>query len=160
MPHLLLNNFLDVITAFVSLLTATLLVLSHPLFFMSQLLVVMLFFIWNDNTKWLRRLLLLADWHVGSCVLSSLYVRLITCKWVYKVKTRTDGSVERYKARLVTRDFQQEHGLNYDETFALVIHMTSVPTLFALTTIREWPISQLDVKNDFLNGELHEKVYM
>jgi hypothetical protein len=50
------------------------------LFFMSQLLVVMLFFIWNDNTKWLRRLLLLADWHVGSCALSSLYVRLITCK--------------------------------------------------------------------------------
>jgi hypothetical protein len=43
-------------------------------------------------------------------------VRLITCKWVYKVKTRSDGSLERYKAHLVARGFQQEQGRDYDET--------------------------------------------
>lgn len=83
----------------------------------------------------------------------------ITCKWVYKVKTQSDGSLERYKARLVARGFQQEHGRDYDETFAHVAHMTTVRTLFVVASIREWSISHLDVKNAFLHGELHE-VYM
>jgi hypothetical protein len=87
-------------------------------------------------------------------------VRLITCKWVYKVKTCSDGSLERYKTRLVARGFQQEHGQDYDETFAPVAHMTTIHTLLTMTSIRSWSISQLDVKNVFLNGELCEDVYM
>ncbi|XP_014661273.1 uncharacterized protein LOC106804512 [Setaria italica] len=76
--------------------------------------------------------------HTWDLVPRPANVRPITCKWVYKVKTRSDGSLERYKARLVARGFQQEHGHDYDETFAPV----------------------LDVKNAFLNGELREEVYM
>jgi hypothetical protein len=87
-------------------------------------------------------------------------VRSITCKWVYKVKTRSDDSLERYKARLVARGFQQEHGRDYDETFAPVAHITTIHTLLIVASIRGWSISQLDVKNAFLNGELHEDVYM
>jgi hypothetical protein len=81
-------------------------------------------------------------------------VRPITCKWVYKVKTHSDGSLERYKACLVARGFQQEHDRDYDETFAPIAHMTTIRTLLTVTSVRGWSISQLDVKNVFLNGEL------
>jgi hypothetical protein len=63
-------------------------------------------------------------------------VRPITCKWVYKVKTRSDGSPERYKARLVARCFQQEHGRDYDETFAPFANMTTIYTLLAVASVR------------------------
>jgi hypothetical protein len=62
---LLLNNLLDVVTAFVGLLTITLLLLSQLLLFLSQLLIMMLFLIWNGNTLWLRRLLLLNELACG-----------------------------------------------------------------------------------------------
>jgi hypothetical protein len=45
----------------------------------------------------------------------------ITCKWVYKIKTRYDGSIERYKARLVARGFQQQYGHDYEETLHLLL---------------------------------------
>ena len=84
----------------------------------------------------------------------------ITCNWVYKIKTRSDGSLEHYKARLVARGFLQEQGRDYDETFAPVAHMTTIRTLLTVVSVRQRFISQLDVKNAFLNGELREEVYM
>ena len=59
-------------------------------------------------------------------------VNSISYKWIYKIKTKSDGSIEWYKARLVVRIFTQEYGIDYEETFAPVVKMTSVRTLIAL----------------------------
>ena len=84
----------------------------------------------------------------------------IDCKWVYKIKTRSDGTVDRYKARLVSRGFTQEYEIDYEETFAPVARLSSVRTLIVVSVARKWLLFQMDVKNAFLNGELSEEVDM
>ena len=85
---------------------------------------------------------------------------VIGCKWVYKIKTSSNGTVDHYKARLVARCFTQEYGIDYEETFAHLARLSYVRTLIAFSAARKWPLFQMDVKNAFLNGELSEEVYM
>ena len=78
--------------------------------------------------------------------------KTIGCKWVFTVKCKADGNVERYKARLVAKEFTQTYGIDYQETFAHVAKMNSVRVLLFLAIQSNWPLYQLDVKNAFLNG--------
>ena len=72
----------------------------------------------------------------------------------------SDGLIERFKGRLVVKGYSQQYGMDYEETFVLVPKMITIHTLIEVASVRQWCISQLDVKNDFLNGDLQEEVYM
>ena len=57
---------------------------------------------------------------------------MVGCKWIYKIKTRSDGSIEHYKTRLVAKGFTQENGIDYEETFASVTRISSVCALLVV----------------------------
>jgi hypothetical protein len=84
---------------------------------------------------------------------------VVTDNWIFTHKLHADGSFDRYKARWVLRGFTQCPGVNYDETFSLVVKPATVRTVLSIAVSRDWPIQQLNVKNAFLHDTLTETVY-
>ncbi|GKE70120.1 zinc finger, CCHC-type containing protein, partial [Tanacetum coccineum] len=82
------------------------------------------------------------------------------CKWIFKRKLKVDGTIEKFKARLVIQGFKQKSGIDYFDTYALVARISTIRMLIAMTSIHSLIIHQMDVKTALLNGELDEEVYM
>ncbi|CAM8978548.1 unnamed protein product [Rhodiola kirilowii] len=82
------------------------------------------------------------------------------CKWIFKKKMNFDGSIEKFKARLVIQGFRQKEGVDYFDTYAPVARISTIRLLFALDVINNLVVHQMDVKTSFLNGDWEEEIYM
>ena len=85
---------------------------------------------------------------------------MVSSKWLFKIKHVVDGSIEKYKARFVTRGFSQKEGIAYEETFSHVARYTSIITIIALAAKMKWKLHQMHVKTTILNGVIEEEVYI
>nr|GEZ44876.1 ribonuclease H-like domain-containing protein [Tanacetum cinerariifolium] len=95
-----------------------------------------------------------------SIVTKSSNVNLVRSMWLFKHKFHADGTLSHCKARLVTNGSNQQHNVEFDETFSPVVKLATIRTVLSLAVSRQWPIHQHDVKNAFLNGDLSETAYM
>nr|GEV81631.1 retrovirus-related Pol polyprotein from transposon TNT 1-94 [Tanacetum cinerariifolium] len=87
-------------------------------------------------------------------------VMIITLKWIFMVKLDELGGVLKNKARLVVRGYRQEEGIDFKETFALVVRLEAIRIFITYAAHKNMTVYQMDVKTVFLNGILHEEVYV
>ncbi|GJW94330.1 retrovirus-related pol polyprotein from transposon TNT 1-94, partial [Tanacetum coccineum] len=85
-------------------------------------------------------------------------VMVITLKWIYKVKLDELGGILKNKARLVTRGYRQEEGIDFEESFALMARIEAIRIFLVFSAHKNMIVYQMDVKITFLNGILREEV--
>jgi hypothetical protein len=85
---------------------------------------------------------------------------IVGCNWVFKLKKKADGSVERHKERLVAKGFHQQVGLDYGETYSPVVKPTTIITVLSVAYSAGWSLKQINIQNAFLHGFLSEDVHM
>lgn len=98
--------------------------------------------------------------HTWSLVPATPSMNIVASKWVFKVKYKANGSIERHKARLVAQGFSQTLGVDYFDTFSPVIKPTTVRIILTIVVSYNWSVHQLDFNNAFLYVTLQEVVYM
>ncbi|KAI1004161.1 hypothetical protein K3495_g4052 [Podosphaera aphanis] len=85
---------------------------------------------------------------------------LVTSKWVFTVKLKPDGTIERFKARLVARGFSQQYDIDYTETFAPTVRMATLRTFLALVACEDLECYHYNIKNAFTESKLDEEIWM
>ena len=84
----------------------------------------------------------------------------IGSEWLFKYKLKDNGSVDKFKERLIAKGYSQQEGIDFEETYAQIAELNTIRLLVALATKHNWRIHQLDVKSSFVNGDLKEEVYL
>jgi histone deacetylase 1/2 len=96
-------------------------------------------------------------WHMVPPLMAK---NVIDCMWIFKVKKKADGTVDRYKSRLVAKGHKQRYGIDYEDTFSPVVKAATIRIVLSVAVSRVWSLRQLDVQNALLHGDLEEDVYM
>ena len=84
----------------------------------------------------------------------------IGCNWEFRRKYHTNSMIETFKAKFIAKGLKQREGIDYFDVYAPVARITSIRILFALASIHNLFVHQMDVKTTFLNGDFNEEVYM
>ena len=85
---------------------------------------------------------------------------VVGCKWVFTIKYRADGTIERRKSRLVAKSYTQQEGVNYTYTFSPVAKLAYVKLLLGLAAVKGLELTHMDVSNAFLHSDLDKEIYM
>jgi hypothetical protein len=88
------------------------------------------------------------------------HTNMVDSKWVFTIKTKPDGTVERFKVRLVVRGFTQVHGIDYNETFALTVRMDTLRLFLATVAAEDLECFYYDIKNAFTESHLKEQILL
>lgn len=118
----------------------------------------------EQNNEWIASMKVELDAHTKNgtwaVVKKKPHVKEISSRWLYKIKLNPDGSIERFKSRIVARGYSQREGIDYKELFAPVVRMDSIRLLFALAAQLQLKFVQFDIATAFLYGELDEDLYL
>ncbi|XP_070672060.1 uncharacterized mitochondrial protein AtMg00820-like [Malus domestica] len=85
---------------------------------------------------------------------------LVGCKWIFRIKRKHDGTIDRYKARLVAKRFHQQEGIDFKETFNPVAKPVTIRIILTLVVQFDWFLNQLNISNAFLHRTLKDEVFM
>jgi len=78
----------------------------------------------------------------------------------FQKKLRPDGSIEKFKAKLVGKDYQQKEGLDYFDSYSPITRITSIRMLIVIVVLHNLDIHQMNIKTAFINRELNEEIYV
>ena len=84
----------------------------------------------------------------------------LSSKWTFKRKMKANGTIDKYKARLVIKGYKQKEDLDYFDTYSHVSRITSIRMILAIVALKNLEVHQMDVKTAFLNGDLDEEICM
>ena len=80
--------------------------------------------------------------------------------WVFRVKRNADGSIERFKARIIAKGYSQHPGLDYNESFAPTFRPATLRIIMALSAVEDLELCLVDITAALINGDLDEEIYM